>query len=65
LSDDAPPACRYETGRWPSIKIRCFFPRALPWAGMSEAFGLALPELGQMSKLQCEPGRFAVRRGQR
>ena len=40
----------YETGRWPSLKIRRFFPGRCPWAGMSQAFGLAPPELGQMSK---------------
>src|SRR5438552_8264969 len=28
------------------------FPRALPWAGMTEAFGLARPEPGQTSDLQ-------------
>ena len=31
LSDDAPPAFRCnETGRWPSMKMRCFFPGRCP-----------------------------------
>jgi len=39
------------------------FPRALPWAGMSEAFGLASPEPGQISKLQAAAVLAAVEGG--
>jgi hypothetical protein len=31
---------RHEAGRWPATRKSVAFPRALPWAGMSKAFGL-------------------------
>jgi len=36
--------------------------RALPWAGMSEAFGIAPPEPGQLSKPQLQLAKLARNR---
>src|SRR5438552_3209346 len=33
---------KYEAGRWPAAHRCGEEPRALPWAGMTQAFGLAL-----------------------
>jgi hypothetical protein len=38
---------RYEAGRWPAIDLRGPFPRALPWAGMRDAFGVVLTGAGR------------------
>jgi len=50
---------RYETGRWPSMKIRSFS-QGVALDGMSEAFGLAPPEPAQMSKLQSAEHKSAL-----
>src|SRR5260370_19728455 len=35
-----PNQCPYEAGRWPAMTKTTHEPRALPWADMSQAFGL-------------------------
>ena len=38
------PRRSHEAGRWPAMAKRGDEPRALPWAGMNDAVGVALPE---------------------